>query len=266
MKVRQLDARYPHLRARAAAGTFTVVDTPVARLDAEAVDRASQTLSGEIVLPSLFEKLMRVALEHAGAERGLLILLHVGETQIEAQATMGAGSLSVVVRRRAVQPEDLPLSTLHYVLRTRERVVLDDASNAGLDPQDTYVAGNRPRSVLCLPIFKEAQVIGALYLENNLTTRAFTADRVAVLDFLASQASVWLENARLYSDLRRSEAWLREAQHLSATGSFYWRESLDTGEWSEQMYRTYELEPGVTVTLDMIASRIHPDDIPILHE
>jgi predicted ATPase/signal transduction histidine kinase len=265
-KVRQLDARHPHLRARAASGASAVVDTPVARLDAEAVDRASQTLSGEMVLPSLLEKLMRVAVEHAGAERGLLILLHGDEPQIEATATTGRGSVEVEVRRAAVTPSDLPLSTLQYVLRTRDRVVLDDASDEGLDPGDEYVSRNRPRSVLCLPIFKEAQVIGALYLENNLTTRAFTADRVAVLDFLASQAAIWLENARLYSDLRRSEAWLREAQHLSLTGSFYWRVASDSLEFSDQTFRTYGLDPTSTVTLELIASRAHPEDRALFQE
>jgi signal transduction histidine kinase len=264
--VRQLDARHPHLRSRAASGASAVVDTPVAQLDAEAVDRASQTLSGEMVLPSLLEKLMRVAVEHAGAERGLLILLQGDEPQVEAKATTGRGSVDVTVRRIAVTPDDLPLSTLQYVLRTGDRVVLDDGAAEGLDLADEYVARCRPRSVLCLPIFKEAQVIGALYLENNLTTRAFTADRVAVLDFLASQAAIWLENARLYSGLRRSEAWLREAQHLSLTGSFFWRAALNTLELSEQVFRTFELDPTSTVTLELIASRVHPEDRQIFQE
>jgi predicted ATPase/signal transduction histidine kinase len=271
-KVRQLDAQFPQLRARAAtassasSASAAVIDAPVARLDAEAVDRASQTLSSEMVLPSLLEKLMRVAIEHAGAERGLLILLHGDEPQIEAKATTKRGSVEVVVRRTSISPSDLPQSTLQYVLRTRERVVLDDGSADGLDRDDEYVSRNEPRSVLCLPIFKEGQVIGALYLENNLTTRAFTSDRVAVLDFLASQAAIWLENARLYSDLRRSETWLREAQHLSLTGSFYWRVASDTLEFSEQTFRTYGLEPTERVTLSLIADRAHPEDRSLFQE
>ena len=270
-KVRQLDAQFPTLRAHAAStvsgASAGVIDASVARLDAEAVDRASQTLSSEMVLPTLLEKLMRVAVEHAGAERGLLILLHGDEPQIEAKATTGRGSVDVVVRRTRVSPSDLPQSTLQYVLRTRERVVLDDGSADGLDQDDEYVLRHQPRSVLCLPIFKEeVQVIGALYLENNLTTHAFTADRVAVLDFLASQAAIWLENARLYSDLRRSEAWLREAQHLSLTGSFYWRVGSDTLEFSEQTYRTYGFEATEPVTLPLVAERVHPEDRALFHE
>ena len=172
----------------------------------------------------------------------------------------------MTVRRFPVTPSDIPQSALQYVLRTHERLVLDDASAEGLDADDEYVTRNRPRSVLCLPIFKQAKVIGALYLENNLATHAFTSDRVAVLDFLASQAAIWLENARLYSDLRRNETWLREAQHLSSTGSFYWRVALDTVEFSDQTFRIYELDPSENVTLDLIASRIHPEDQPLLRE
>jgi PAS domain S-box-containing protein len=266
-KVRQIERRYPQLRASASHDGITgAIDTPAAELDVRVVDRASQTLSSEMVLPSLLEKLMRLAVEHAGAERGLLILLHGEEPHIEAQASTGAGRVEVTLRTARVAASDLPLSALQFVLRTRERLVLDDAAIEGLDPEDVYVRGNRPRSVLCVPIFREERVIGALYLENNLTPRAFTADRVAVLDFLGSQAAIWLENARLYSDLRRSEAWLREAQHLSSTGSWYWRVDEDTVEVSAETCRIYEFDAGKPVTLDMIAARTHREDLPIFQD
>jgi predicted ATPase/signal transduction histidine kinase len=265
-KVRQLAGRYPQIRARETSSHGSTIDRPVVQLDVATVDKASQTLSSEMVLPSLLEKLVRLAVEHAGAERGLLVLLREGEAYIEAEATTGQGSVQVTLSRVRVMPSHLPQSALQYVLRTHERLILDDASAEGLDRDDEYVRHHRPKSVLCLPIFKEAMVIGALYLENNLTTCAFTAGRAAVLDFLASQAAIWLENARLYSDLRRNEAWLKEAQHLSSTGSFYWRTDLDTIEFSEQMFRMYEFEQGQAVTLDMIATRIHPDDLAINQE
>ena len=98
----------------------------------------------------------------------------------------------------------------------------------------------RPRSVLCLPIVKQTKLIGALYLENNLTPRAFTSDRVAVLELLASQAAISLENASLFSDLQRSEAYLAQGQSISHTGSFGW--NLSSGEiyWSEETYKIFE--------------------------
>jgi predicted ATPase/signal transduction histidine kinase len=265
--VRRLESRYPQLRTRAVVmASGSTIDKPLAQLDVEIVDKASQTLSSEMVLPNLLEKLVRLAVEHAGAQRGLLVLLHDGTPHIEAEATTGQGTVDVMLRRTPVTADDLPESALQYVLRTHERLLLDDASAEGLDRHDEYVRRRHPRSVLCLPIFKETRVIGALYLENNLTTRAFTMGRVAVLDFLASQAAIWLENARLYSELRRSEAWLQEAQHLSSTGSFYWRVDTDTIEFSEQMFRIYDLDPNQPVTPALVMTRIHPDDLPLIKD
>ena len=162
-----------------------------------------------MVLPELVEKLVRIAVEHAGAERGLLILLRDGEPRIEAEATAGRGKVEVVVRQAVVTPSDLPQSALHYAIRTRERVLLDDASADRLYSKDEYVQRKRSKSVLCLPIVKQAKLVGALYLENNLTAGAFTPERVAVLQLLASQAAISLENASLYSDLQRAEQSFR---------------------------------------------------------
>jgi signal transduction histidine kinase len=267
IKVKQLDARHPQLRGGSGSGLLTArLDTPVAQLDVETVDKASQTLSSEMAVPSLLEKLMRLAVEHAGAERGLLILLQGDTPHIEAEVTTKRGSVLVTLRRAPVTPSDLPPSALQYVLRTHERLVLDDASADGLDSRDEYVLRCRPKSVLCLPVFKRDRVVGALYLENNLTSCAFTADRVRVLDFLASQAAISLENARLYSEKQRSEALLKEAQHLSSTGSFYWRVAQDTLEFSEQTFRTYDLDPTEPVTLAALFERMHPEDRHLLQE
>jgi PAS domain S-box-containing protein len=205
-KVKQLDRRYPHLHEEQDPTSLTAtIDTPVVQLDVESVIKASQALSSEIVLNKLIEKLMRIAVEHAGAERGLLILLRGDEPQIEAEATTGHGRVEVTVRQAAVMQSDLPLSALHYVIRTRERVLLDDASIRNLYSEDEYVREKLPRSVLFLAIIKQTKLIGALYLENNLTPRAFTPDRVAILEMLASQSAISLENATLYSDLQREE-------------------------------------------------------------
>ena len=203
---------------------------------------------------------MRIAVEHAGAERGLLILLRGDEPQIEAEATTGHGRVQVTVRQTAVTPSDLPQSVLHYVIRTREHVVLDDASVRNLYSEDEYVRQKHPRSVLCLPIVKQTKLIGALYLENNLTPRAFTSDRVALLELLASQAAISLENAKLYSDLQRSEAFLADGQSTSHTGSFGW--SVLGGEiyWSEETYNIFEYDRAVKPTLELILQRIHSDD------
>ncbi len=261
-KTKKLQLSYPHLRSpRDAPGTSDTVHRPVALLDAEAVDKASHALAGEMALPDLLAKLMRIAVEHAAAERGFLILLEDGEPYIEAMAATGAGTLDVAVGRSTITAFDVLSSALRYVLRTRERLVVDDAAASWLGIEDQYARELRPKSVLCLPIYRSSEVIGALYLENNLLSGAFTPERITVIDFLASQTSVWLENARLYARLRRNEVWLREAQRLSSTGSFCWWVSSDTFELSDQAFRTYDLDSGAVVTLDALRQRTHPNDV-----
>ena len=260
-KVKQLDERYPHLHEeRLPTSSTSTIDTPVRHLDVETVLKASQALSSEIVLPKLIETLMRIAVEHAGAERGLLMLLRGDEPHIAAEATTGHGSAKVSIRQAAITPSDLPQSALHYVIRTRERLVLDDASVGSLCSEDEYVRAKCARSVLCLPIVKQTKLIGALYLENNLTPRAFTSDRVAVLELLASQAAISLENASLYSDLQRSEAFLAQGQRMSHTGTFGWNVSSGEIYWSEETYTIFEYDRAVKPTLESILQRIHPDD------
>ncbi|HTF65983.1 MAG TPA: PAS domain-containing protein, partial [Edaphobacter sp.] len=265
-KVKQLDARYPHLHEERVPMSTIATITPVGQLDVETVVKASQALSSEIVLPNLIEKLMRFAVEHAGAERGLLLVLRGDEPQIEAEATACEGGVKVTVRRAAVTRFDLPKSALHYVIRTRERVVLDDASIKNLYSEDEYVQEKRPRSVLCLPIVKQTKLVGTLYMENNLTPRAFTSERLAVLELLASQAAISLENASLYSDLHRSEAFLAQGQSISHTGSFGW--SVVSGEiyWSEETYDIFEYDQAVEPTLELIFQRIHPDDRDLVQQ
>ena len=166
-------------------------------MDVGTVVKASQAVSGEIELGKLIEMLLRIAVEHAGAERGLLILFRSNKLWLEAEATTGSGGVELTVRKAEVTPADLPESLLHHVIQTRESVILDDAAAPTLFSADAYVQHRQPRSVLCLPLVKQAKLVGALYLENNLTPRVFTSNRIAVLEVLASQAAISLENATL---------------------------------------------------------------------
>jgi predicted ATPase/signal transduction histidine kinase len=266
-KVKQLDDRYPYLQEVAAPASPTAtMGAPLGQLDVETVVKASQALSSEIVLPRLIEKLMRIAVEHAGAGRGLLMLLHRDEPQIEAEARTVQGRLEVTVRQGPVTSSDLPLSVLHYAVRTRESVVLDDASARNPYSADEYVRRAGPRSILCLPIVNQTKRVGALYLENNLTPHAFTSDRIAVLELLASQAAISLENARLYSDLQRSEAFLAQGQSISATGSWDWTVLSGRISWSVETFRIFEYEPTTTPTIELLMRRVHPDDTARLQQ
>jgi PAS domain S-box-containing protein len=266
-KVKQLVATYPRLDEKGfPASDSPTIGTPVRQLDVETVVKASQTLSSEIVLGNLIEKLMRIALEQAGAERGLLVLLWGNVPQIGVEVTTSQGKAAVTVRKGAITPMDLPQSMLHYVIRTREHVVLDDALNSKLFAEDHYVRTKRPRSVLCLPIVKQTELIGALYLENNLTPHAFTSDRVALLEMLASQAAISLENATLFSDLRRSETYLAQGQSISHTGSFGWTVFDGDLYWSEETYAIFECDRALKPTPKFVFQRVHPDDRDLLQQ
>src|SRR5208282_6067142 len=260
-KVRQLDQRDLGLREEVAPSALsTTVSAPVEQLDVGTVVKASQAVSSEIELTKLIETLMRVSLEHAGAERGLLILLTDKEPWIAAEATTGRGNIEVTLRNSALTPTELSEPVFHTAMRTRDSVILDDASAQRPFSADEYVREKHARSVLCLPLVKQAKLVGALYLENNLAPRVFTSAKLAVLELLASQAAISLENVQLYDDLRRSEAYLSEAQRLSHTGTFGWRPSSGEIYWTEETYRIFGYDPASTPTLELLQLRVHPDD------
>ena len=116
----------------------------------------------------------------------------------------------------------LPESIVHYVIRTQESVILDDASAQNPFSADTYIRQHHARSILCLPLIKQAKLIGVLYLENNLTPHVFTPTRIAVLKLLASQAAISLENTRLYGDLTEREARIRRLVEANIIGIVIW--------------------------------------------
>jgi PAS domain S-box-containing protein len=163
---------------------------------------ASQALSSEIELPNLIERLMAIAIENAGANGGLLILPSADEYQVRAEARATGDLIEVTMRREPVTTSDLPQSAVQQVISTQKLVLLDDASADSVYSKDEYVRRKNSRSVLCLPIAKQTKLVGVLYLENNLAPFVFTPDRVAVLQLLASQAAISLENAALYTDLQ----------------------------------------------------------------
>ena len=182
-----------------------MIGAPVAQLDVETVVKASQAVSGEIVLENLIKTLMVITVEHAGAERGILILPRGDQLWVEAEANTGLKTVEVNLRQALVAPSELPPSILQYVIRTQEPVISNDASREKPFSADEYVTSRHVRSVLCLPLIKQTKLVGVLYLENNAVASVFTPTRIAVLKQLASQAAISLENARLYGELMMSE-------------------------------------------------------------
>ena len=152
---------------------------------------------------------MTIALENAGADRGLLILPAGDEYLIQAEARATGDQIEVTMRQEPITRITCPESLVRYVIRTQESVILDDASKPNLFSADDYLRDRQSKSILCLPLIKQQQLTGILLLENTLTSHAFTPARIAVLELLAAQAAISLENTRLYSDLQEREAKVR---------------------------------------------------------
>ena len=176
-------------------------------------------MAGELLLDRLIETLLTIAIEHAGADRSLLVLPRGEDLRVEAEAKSTAETVIVKLIGEDVAAPELPTSILAQVRRTQQPVILDDAREKTPFSADKYLRFNRARSVLCLPLVKQGDLIGILYLENNLASHVFTPSRIAVLKLLSSQIAISLENARLYAhsvseyrERQKAEEALREAQ------------------------------------------------------
>ncbi len=237
-KVRQLDDLYPQLRVEEPiSGPAGTIGAPVEHLDLATVLKVSQAVSGEIVLEKLIDMLMRTAIEHAGAERGVLILPRDVEQRIEAEATTSGDAIIVRLRAAVVSDAAVPESIVHYVMRTQESVILDDASAQNAFSSDPYIRRHHARSILCIPLINQAKLIGLLYLENSLTPHVFTPARLTVLRLLASQAAISLENTRLYRELEVREAKIRRLFDANIIGIFIWNLEGEIIEANEAFLR-----------------------------
>ncbi|MDL5054301.1 AAA-like domain-containing protein [Oscillatoria laete-virens NRMC-F 0139] len=218
-KVRNLELSHKRFLAQSSLRTPTTSRsnsslTPTSAsgnsLDAISVIKASQALAGEIILNKLLESLIKIAIENAGAQTGFLILEKDGKLLIEAQGAVDEERAIIRQSTPVESHSQLPSSLIHYVARTKEDVILADASREGMFTSDRYVVEIKPKSVLCTPITHHGKLIGLLYLENNLTTGAFTPKRLEVLKLLSAQAAISIENARLYEEMAALNANLKQ--------------------------------------------------------
>ncbi len=179
----------------------------VDQLDALAVVKASQAISTQIVLPKLVDSLMRTMIEQAGAERGYLVLVRDGKLWVEGAAGTAAETADFEPFELDWADERihdlLPVSILVFVSRAKEKVLLDHADKNNAFSADRYFFSNRPRSLLCLPMIRQGSLLGLLYLENSLAGDTFHDARVGMLEVLAAQAAISIENATLYEEMER---------------------------------------------------------------
>jgi len=222
-KVAQLDHLYPHVKKEwLISAPKSTISAPTELLDLATVIRVSQAVSGEMDLEKLIESLMRAAIEHAGAERGLLILPRGDQLLIGAEATIGGKDVTVHQANAPASAAVLPESVVRYVMRTQENVILEDASAPNPFSADPYIVQRGPRSILTLPLINQGQLISILHLENNLTPHVFTPNRITVLKVLASQAAISIENTRLYRDLEDRERKIRRLVDANVVGIVMW--------------------------------------------
>ncbi|MDM8558642.1 AAA family ATPase [Thiotrichales bacterium HSG14] len=204
-------------------------------LDLNTVIKASQAISSEIVLNNLIKKFMSIVLENVGAEQGWFILKKTakdanvldfkyseGKTEeklfIEAYATIEEVQvLKAIPLESSDNQNDILLSKaiIMYVARTQKPLVLNDARYNNLFSNDPYILQQQPKSVLCAPIIHKEHLLGLFYLENNLTTSAFTPDCLALLNFLSTQVAISIENALFYAQLKQMHFIAEQARKVA---------------------------------------------------
>jgi predicted ATPase/serine phosphatase RsbU (regulator of sigma subunit)/serine/threonine protein kinase len=211
-KVKDLETKYPQFlapkTARAMKADATILGTMMVStstksgssfLDLNSIMKAAQTLSGEIVLSRLLEKMMQIVIENAGAQRGFLILPLDDKWVIEAEGAIDKEEVTVL--HSLPIENNLPEVIVNYVARTQENVVLVNASYEGIYTENPYIKAHQTQSVLCFPIVYQLKLRAILYFENSLTTGAFTPQRLNVLKMLSSQIAISLENAQYATQL-----------------------------------------------------------------
>ncbi|MDJ1170579.1 AAA family ATPase [Roseofilum sp. BLCC_M154] len=230
-KVESLQLEYPQLAAKLSQPTealdvnktiHTSTNSISSSLDLNTVLKASQAISSEIVLDKLLGNLMKILIENAGAQSGFLLLPKEGKLLISASASVDEEAMINSESKVLETSEELPVSVINYVERSLSDVVLSHACQEGQFTNDPYIIKHKVKSILCIPIVSQGQLISILYLENNLTTDAFTGDRIEVLQVLSSQAAIALDNALLYASVEqkvqeRTQELNEKNQDLSQT-------------------------------------------------
>jgi len=208
-KLKDLQLRYPEFYLSATLTqtktTKSAVDNSITSSDSEEIDlksiiKASQTLASELILDQLLGTLIQIVIENAGAQIGYIILQKNNQLLMAAEAR--GDTINVLELVPATDREGVPLSILNYVARTQENIILNQATGAELFRQDPYIIKNQCQSILCTPIINQGELLGLIYLENNLTTDSFTNERLEVINILSSQAAISLKNAVLYEEMK----------------------------------------------------------------
>ncbi|MBN2115854.1 MAG: PAS domain S-box protein, partial [Anaerolineales bacterium] len=264
-KVKQLEQHYPQFLApilttkkrRSSSDYFTspstlAASTAGAPLDLVTVIKASQAITGEIELARLLTQMMRIVIENVGAQRGALILERDGDWVIEAQGDLDSSDITVLQACDVQTSAAVSAEIVAHVARTRTSIVLDDAGSTGDFIHASYITQHKVKSVLCAPLVNQGRLSGIVYLENNLATKAFTTERLELLNLLSTQMALSLDNARLYQQAQQeiaerklTEAALRESEERFRLfmhhfpGLAYIKDSATCHLFANQGFKTY---------------------------
>jgi predicted ATPase/C4-dicarboxylate-specific signal transduction histidine kinase len=268
-KVKLLDAVHPGWVSRTEFDRLAI--GPLHQLDVAAITRASQALSGEINFERLLETMVTTTLEHSGARRCAFISFSANDLIAESEARVSGNSTVVDRTRRNVTASAFPVSIIQAVVRTRRPMVLENASRT-FSSNDTYVERGGARSIACIPLLKDDQLVAVIYLENDLVVGNFTEDKVAMLTVLGRQAAIALENARLYKELEvERRARLDSEENLrDALANLAHVDRLTTlGQLVNSIVQeiTQPIEAmGTSVAAALRALKISPTTLPDLNE
>lgn len=208
-KAVQLQDKYPELfvttpRLRGTSGEVASAtdssDSSSASMDLLSITKAAQAISSDIDFRKLLTKVIRIIIENAGAQRGVLILLSEDKLKVQAAADTLEDRVEVLQDTIVEDQVDIPQSVIHYVYRTGESVVLGSREERGPFDADPYFQASSVESTLCIPVRQHDEITGVLYLENETVASAFDLNRIEVLELLLAQAAISLENARLFTD------------------------------------------------------------------
>lgn len=198
LKTKLLDEKHPEW-VKAGKKRISATTVGAFSLDILSILKANQAISSEIKLDQLLKKMLRVLMENAGAQRGVLLLENDDVLVVEAESVYNEEEVKLP-KEPVSERNDLPISIISYVQRTLEPVILSgtEAHQFGHDP---YIQKSHPKSLLCSPIVYQRRLMGILYLENNAIEDVFTEERVELLNLLSAQAAVSLENAHIYQSI-----------------------------------------------------------------
>lgn len=244
VKINDLEKRYPQLLSsilkpqnislnndKSIVSLNQETVTPSSSSDSKLLEwatimKAYQAISSEIELDKLLNTLMQVVITNSGAQTGVLLMWQQDDLVIAATVNHESEKTHVLQGIALNQCRNVPCSPINYVQRTKKTLVINNIADDQRFAKDPYIIRNQPKSVLCTPILTQGKIIGILYLENRLTSGAFTSDRIEILHLLCTQAAICLENARLYQqsqasleNLQQMQLQLVQSEKMSALGN-----------------------------------------------